>query len=281
MDLKQAQQKEDRLARKIESVSSVLVAFSGGVDSSYLAFLSHRLLGDRAVMVTALSPSVSQYQEQLARDFARAYSLNHRLIRTAEMSNPNYLANSGRRCYFCKSELYGFLSSLREELSLDTIFDGSNADDVGDYRPGRQAASEAGVLSPMVEVGLRKEEIRALSHKWGLPCWDLPAMPCLASRVAYGVTISEEKLKQVEEAEAFLRGLGFRTFRVRHHEELARIELARDELPRFLTLELFECVKSRFKELGYRFVTLDLEGFRSGSLNETGVGEREIQPRSS
>lgn len=261
-------QKEARLEETIRSFSSALVAFSGGVDSTYLAFISHRVLGSSAWIVTALSASVSSHQEELVRDFVQRYKVNHRFIQTSELEDPNYAANPSNRCYFCKSELFGQLEKLRQEWNLEVLFDGSNADDLGDYRPGRRAAGENQVVSPLIEAGMTKEDIRERSRYWGLPTWDAPSMPCLASRLPYGVAVTEAKLKQVEQAEAFLQGLGFREFRVRHHEELARLEISPSEMPRILDPALFDRINQELKSLGYTYVTLDLQGFRSGSLNE-------------
>lgn len=261
-------EKEERLIQIIRGYPDAIVAFSGGVDSSYLAFISHRVLGKRAHIVTALSPSVSQMQAELAREFARRYDLNHEVIHTHEMEEPQYTSNPSNRCYFCKSELYGFLGRLRQQRGIAVIFDGSNADDVGDYRPGRQAAAENGVISPLIEAEIHKEEVRELSRLWELPTADLPAMPCLSSRFPYGVKITEEKLRQVEAAESYLRELGLKNFRVRHHETLARIEVDQGEMEQILRLETFQKIHQHFRSLGYHYVTLDLQGFRSGSLNE-------------
>ena len=261
-------QKELELVRFLQAYNSSIVAFSGGVDSSYLAFMANRVMGSAARIVTALSPSVSRMQRDLAQRFAEEYGLNHRFIETGELENPDYAENPANRCYFCKSELFDFLKRLKAEWGVDVVFDGSNADDMGDYRPGRSAAEERAVTSPLIEVGLNKAEIRELSRRWRLPTWDLPAMPCLASRLPYGVAVTPEKLSRVERAEDFLRELGFREFRVRHHEELARIEVAPAEMKRILDLKLFDEINQVLKSLGYRYVTLDLQGFRSGSLNE-------------
>ena len=261
-------QKEEQLFSFISRYQSALVAFSGGVDSAYLAFAAPRVLGERARAVTALSPAVSDFQRKIAIDFAQQYGLNHHLIETREMENPDYTGNPSNRCYFCKTELYSRLEKLRKQWSMDVIFDGSNVDDVSDYRPGRKAAREREVVSPLMEVGIHKEEIRALSCKLDLPTWDQPAMPCLSSRFPYGVQITDEKLGQVERAEAFLRDLGLCNFRVRHHENLARIEVDRSEMARLLDPQLFQQISSHLKSVGYDYVTLDLEGFRSGSLND-------------
>ncbi|MFB3902967.1 MAG: ATP-dependent sacrificial sulfur transferase LarE [Acidobacteriota bacterium] len=260
--------KERALSQFIGRFQSAIVAFSGGVDSSYLAFIANRVLGDRARVVTGISPSVSQMQQNLVKEFVARHGLNHVVIDTREMENPSYTTNPSNRCYFCKSELFAYLNRLREEWGVEVVFDGSNRDDVGDYRPGRQAAGEQSVVSPFIEVGLNKQEIRALSKKWGLATWDMPAMPCLSSRFPYGVEITEAKLRQVDRAEAFLRDLGFKNFRVRHHENLARIEIDVQEMPGILDLTLLEVINKELKALGYHYVTLDLQGFRSGSLNE-------------
>jgi len=260
--------KERALTEFIGRFQSAIVAFSGGVDSSYLAYIANQVLGDRARVVTGMSPSVSQRQRDLVKQFVEQYRLNHYLIDTREMDNPSYTANPSNRCYFCKSELFSYLTRLSEEWGVEAVFDGSNLDDVGDYRPGRQAASEKKIISPFIEVGLRKNDIRELSKNAGLPTWDMPAMPCLSSRFPYGVEITEEKLRQVDRAETILREMGFRNFRVRHHETLARIEIARDEMPGLLDMNLLSVIDSEFKKIGYHYVTLDLQGFRSGSLNE-------------
>ena len=262
------EEKEQKLLDFIGNYRSALVAFSGGVDSALLAFSAHRVLGEQAVVVTALSPSVSTMQREIAETFAEKYQLNHQVINTQEMDNPEYTSNPTNRCYFCKTELYEHLTHLRQDRHLDVIFDGSNADDVGDYRPGRQAADEKSVVSPFIEVGINKEEIRAISRKRELPTWDQPAMPCLSSRFPYGVGITDEKLRQVDQAEAYLRSLGLKSFRVRHHENLARIEVDRDEISAILDPKRFDEISRKLKDLGYQYVTLDLQGFRSGSLNE-------------
>ncbi len=218
--------------------------------------------------MTALSPSVSGYQRELAERFATRHGLNHTFVQTREMDDPNYTSNPTNRCYFCKSELYSLFGRLCREWEAEVVLDGSNHDDRSDYRPGREASRERGVVSPLLEAGLTKAEVRELSRGWGLDTWDLPAMPCLSSRFPYGVAITEAKLRQVDRAESLLRRLGFRNFRVRHHETLARIELDEAEMPRFLDPTMFSTIDREFRAYGYRHVTLDLRGFQSGSLNQ-------------
>ena len=263
-----AVEKERELRSLMRGMGRVLVAYSGGVDSSYLAYIAKSEIGDRAVCVLGISPSVSGEQRKAAEDFARRFELNIRIIETNELSDPNYAANPSNRCYFCKSELYARLESVAGEFGVDVIVDGANADDVSDYRPGRSAAAEHQVRSPLIEVGLTKDEIREMSLVHGLPTWDKPSSPCLSSRLAYGVPVTIERLSRVEQAESFLRGLGFREFRVRVHGELARIEVARDEMERALSADFAGRVVERFREIGFKYVTLDLQGFRSGAMNE-------------
>jgi uncharacterized protein len=260
--------KESRLLKYLEQFSSSIVAFSGGVDSSYLAFMADRVMGAEARIVTALSPSVSRMQENLVKEFVSTYKLNHHFVHTDEMEDPHYTSNPTNRCYFCKTELYNALLKLKREWNVEVVFDGSNADDVSDYRPGRTAAHEASIKSPLIEAGIRKEDLRLLSRDWGLPTWNLPAMPCLSSRLPYGVEVTPERLEQIEEAESFIRSLGFKDFRVRHHDDLARIEIAQAELAKIMDLGLFKTINEQLKSLGYQYVTIDLQGFRSGSLNE-------------
>src|SRR5207245_6282541 len=219
--------------RPLSSLESVIVAYSGGVDSAYLACMAHRPLGDRAVAVTADSPSYPERHRQLAIRIARDFGLRHEIIHTRELERPEYRANPSNRCYYCKHELYTHLTRLASARDA-VVVDGNNADDRADYRPGRQAAREFGVRSPLDEVALTKSEIRELSHRAGLPTWDEPASACLSSRIPYHSEVTSEKLRMIERAEAAIGGLGFRVYRVRHHERLARLELARDELPRAL-----------------------------------------------
>jgi uncharacterized protein len=263
-----AAEKEQELRSLMRGIGRVLVAYSGGVDSSYLAYIAKSEIGEHAVCVLGLSPSVSGEQRQAAEDFARQFELQIRTIDTNELSNPNYAANPSNRCYYCKSELYTRLENVAADLGIDVIVDGANADDVSDYRPGRSAAAEHHVRSPLIEVGLTKNEIRELSSVHGLPTWDKPSSPSLTSRLAYGVPVTIERLSKVEQAESFLRGLGFREFRVRVHGELARIEIAGDEMAKAMTEDFAGRVVERFRKIGFKYVTLDLQGFRSGAMNE-------------
>jgi len=265
MDL---QQKESRLEALLVEMAPVLVAYSGGVDSSYLAYKAHAVLGDRALAVTADSPSVSSRQKSMALQIAGEFGLRHEVVSTGEIEREEYRENPPDRCFYCKDTLFDLLAGIARERGFATILDGLNADDLGDYRPGRKAAEKHGVRSPLMEAGLSKPEIRELSRRAGLPTADQPASACLASRFPYGVRITAEKLRTVERGEEALRAMGFRVFRVRHHEDLVRLEFAKDELPRALDPELALRLTRVFKELGYTFVTLDLEGYRTGSLNE-------------
>jgi pyridinium-3,5-biscarboxylic acid mononucleotide sulfurtransferase len=260
-------EKETALKANLASLGSVIVAYSGGVDSAYLAYVASRTLGERAVAVTADSPSYPERHRQLAVRIAREFSLQHEIIHTNELDRPEYRANPANRCYYCKHELYTHLSRLAAARSA-VVVDGNNADDRGDYRPGRQAAREFGVRSPLDEVGLTKQEIRDLSRAAGLPTWDEPASACLSSRIPYDHEVTDEKLRRIEAAEQAIRALGFRIFRVRHHEEVARIEIARDEMPRALEPDTSAAIVRALKRAGYRYVSLDLQGYRTGSLNE-------------
>jgi uncharacterized protein len=259
--------KEQALADTLAALDSVIVAYSGGVDSAYLAYIASRTLGDRAVAVTADSPSYPERHRALAIRIAKDFGLRHEIIKTSELENPEYRANPANRCYFCKHELYTHLSRIAADRRA-TVVDGNNADDRGDYRPGRQAAREFGVRSPLDEVNLTKEEIRELSHRAGLPTWDEPASACLSSRIPYHTEVTDEKLRTIERAEQAVRALGFRVFRVRHHDDLARVEIARDEMPRALEADTAAAIVRELKAAGYKFVTLDLQGYRLGSLNE-------------
>jgi len=259
--------KERALSDALASLDSVIVAYSGGVDSAYLAYVASRTLGDRAVAVTADSPSYPERHRALAIRIARDFGLHHEIIQTRELDNPEYRANPSNRCYFCKHELYTHLSRIAAERRA-VVVDGNNADDRGDYRPGRQAAREFGVRSPLDEVDLTKDEIRELSRRAGLPTWDEPASACLSSRIPYHTEVTDEKLRTIERGEQAVRALGFRVFRVRHHGDLARVEIARDEMAHALEPEIAAALVRELKAAGYKYVTLDLQGYRLGSLNE-------------
>jgi uncharacterized protein len=262
-----AVEKAEALRDILASLGSVIVAYSGGVDSAYLAYAASRALGDRAIAITADSPSYPEHHRRLAIDIAERFALQHEIIYTREMDRPEYRANPANRCYFCKHELYTHLARIAATRHA-IVIDGNNADDRGDYRPGRQAAREFGVRSPLDEVNLGKDEIRELSRRAGLPTWDEPASACLSSRIPYHSEVTVEKLRTIEDAEQAIRALGFRVYRVRHHDEIARIEIAREEMVRALDPEIRAAMVRALKALGYRYVTLDLQGYRTGSLNE-------------
>jgi uncharacterized protein len=259
--------KERALQETLSSLGSVVVAYSGGVDSAYLALIAHRTLGDRAFAITADSASYPERHRQMAIDVAERFGLQHEIIHTSELERPEYRANPANRCYHCKHELYTHLTRIAAARDA-VVVDGNNADDRGDYRPGRQAAREFGVRSPLDEAQLTKSEIRELSRQAGLPTWDEPASACLSSRIPYNSEVTDEKLRMIERAEQTLRRLGFRVCRVRHHDDLARIEIGRDELPRALAPETAAAIIRELKSIGYRYVTIDLQGYRTGSLNE-------------
>jgi pyridinium-3,5-biscarboxylic acid mononucleotide sulfurtransferase len=260
--------KAGRLRQILADCQSVLIAFSGGVDSAYLAIAASEALGDRALAVTADSPSYPDTHRRLALTIAGEFGFPHEVIFTAELDRPEYRANPANRCYYCKDELYSRLASIGRERGFAVVVDGNNADDRGDYRPGRQAARKHGVRSPLDEADLTKDDIRALAREAGLESWDEPASACLSSRIPYGDEVTNERLRQIEQAEQVVRDLGFRIFRVRHHDVVARLEIARAEMPRALDPDVNARLVSGLKALGYQYVSLDLQGYRLGSLNE-------------
>jgi uncharacterized protein len=261
-------EKEARLYARLGEFESLLIAYSGGVDSAFLAVAASRALGDRLLCVTADSPSYPRRHRELAERIAREFRLPHEFVATREMERPEYRANPANRCYYCKTELYEHLSELATARGFAAIADGSNADDRGDYRPGRQAAREFGVASPLDDADLTKAEIRELSRRAGLPTWDEPASACLSSRIPYQSEVTVGKLSMIERAEEALRRQGFRVCRVRHHDTVARLEIGRDEMDHALDPAVSEALVSELKAIGYQYVCLDLQGYRTGSLNE-------------
>lgn len=261
--------REQRFHDLLASCGSTVVAFSGGVDSAFLAWAATRVLGARALCVTAESPSYPDHHRQLARRLAREFGLQHEVIETAEVEQPEYRANPVNRCYYCKRELYGTLTALASARGFAVVVDGSNADDRSDYRPGRQAAREFGVRSPLDEADSTKADIRELSRRAGLPTWDEPASACLSSRIPYHSEVTPEKLRMIERAEHVIRELGFRVCRVRHHDAaIARLEIGRDELPRAFEHGMHERIVDALRAIGYQQVAIDPRGYRMGSLNE-------------
>jgi len=259
--------KEAALFARLGECSSLLIALSGGADSAYLAWAADQVLGEKALAVTALSASFSAYDRDQLEKFVVHTKIRHMFVETHEFENPAYRANAGDRCYYCKDELFGVLDELARERGFAAVAYGVNADDTSDFRPGHRAAAEHLVLAPLLRAAMSKADVRALSQRAGLPTWDRPASACLSSRLPYGVEVTPERLALVEKGEAILRGLGFRQFRVRLHDKLARIEIAPEELPLAMNAEMAARIAAEFKAAGFLYVALDLEGYRQGSLN--------------
>jgi len=261
-------QKEQKLFGLLSEMGRVMVAYSGGTDSAYLAWAANKVLGAEAVAITADSASIPESHKRDAEDFVKRFGIRHQYIETHEFENPDYSKNDENRCFHCKDELFVRLEEVGIELGVSTIIYGVNKDDTGDFRPGHRAAQQHAVRAPLLEAELTKSEIRELSRREDLPTWDRPAAACLSSRIPYGTEVTRENVKLVESGEEALAGLGFRVFRVRYHGELVRIEVGRDELQKALNLEMAGTLTELFKRLGFKYVTLDLEGYRLGSLNE-------------
>jgi pyridinium-3,5-biscarboxylic acid mononucleotide sulfurtransferase len=263
-----AAEKEQALLAQLGTLPSLIVALSGGIDSAYLAWAAQQALGDRALSITAISASYSAFDREQVESFLSTTGARHEFIHTHELENPSYRVNDTNRCYYCKDELFSILDTLASDRRFAAVAYGVNADDTFDFRPGRRAAAEHRVLTPLLDARLHKPEIRFLAQRAGLPMWDRPASACLASRLPYGTEVTEERLALVERGEAALRNLGFRQFRVRLHDKLGRVEVAPDELPRALNVEMAAAISLALKQAGFTYVTLDLEGYRQGSLNE-------------
>ena len=260
--------KFQRLTQLLGESDRLLVAFSAGVDSTFLLKAAHLAIGERAVALTASSPTVPPGELDAAKNFVASLGCRHIVVDSDELSNPSFAQNPANRCFFCKDELYRLSRAEADKLGIQTIVDGTNLDDLKDHRPGLKAADEWGVRHPLVEAEMTKQDIRRYSRELGLPTWDKPSSPCLSSRFPYGTAIDLERLKKVGACEVFLKQLGFREFRVRYHGELARIEVAQSEIDRLFDKALRDSIVKRFKEVGFNFISLDLQGFRSGSLNE-------------
>jgi len=260
--------KQEKLFSILRGMERVIVAFSGGTDSAYLAWAAHRVLGDGALAVTADSASIPESHKRDAEEFVRRFGMRHEYVETFEFENPDYLRNNPDRCFHCKDELFTRLSAICRERGFPYVAYGVNVDDTSDFRPGQRAAKEHGVRAPLLEAGLSKAEIRELSREMGLPTWDRPASACLSSRIPYGTAVTKENVSVVERGEEAIKALGFRQFRVRFHGELVRIEISPEELERALDIQIARRLTAIFKDLGFKYVTLDLEGYRQGSLNE-------------
>ncbi|MGI6451477.1 MAG: ATP-dependent sacrificial sulfur transferase LarE [Desulfitobacteriia bacterium] len=261
-------QKLDLLKKNLSSMEKVIIAFSGGVDSTFLVRIAKEVLGDKAIALTARSSTFPERELKEASSFCLEQGIEHRIIVCDELDDPEFGKNPPNRCYLCKKQLFGKILQVAAELGISHVIEGSNVDDLGDYRPGRQALAELGIQSPLLEAGLTKEEIRLLSRNLGLPTWDKPSFACLSSRFPYGEEITKEKLKMVEQAEQYLQNLGFRQVRVRHHGDVARIEVSAEDRPKFLQGQIGEEVYKAFAEIGFAYTALDLKGYRTGSMNE-------------
>lgn len=262
------EQKREQLESRLRELGGVLVAYSGGIDSAYLAYAAHRALGERMLAVIADSPSLARAHFHDAVSFAGEHSIPLRVLATAELDDPDYVKNDATRCFHCKDELFTVMEQERERSGFEHLAYGMNVDDRGEFRPGQKAAKLHSVLAPLAEAGLTKQDIRTLAQQAGLRVWDKPASACLASRIEYGRAVTKEVLEQVERGEALLQRMGFRQFRVRFHGEIVRIEIARDEMPRALSMDVMDRMAAGFRALGFKFVSLDCEGYRSGSMND-------------
>lgn len=262
------EEKEKQLSRLLLGYVSVVAAFSGGADSSYLLYVAQMVLRDKVLAVTSQSPLYPQHHLKRAKDFVHRYGIAHTVIATNELASPQFRSNSPSRCYYCKVELFTRLKEIAAEMDYNVVIEGSNLDDTSDFRPGLKASRELKVLSPLIDAGITKDEVRYLSRKAGLPTWNLPSSACLASRFPYHTTITREKLKTVEQGEDFLMELGFQQVRIRHHGDLARIEVLSSEIHRFFDSNVLEKAVKKIKNLGYKYITLDLQGYRTGSMNE-------------
>ena len=268
LDAGSLREKEEKLFQNLRSLGRVIVAYSGGTDSAYLAWAATRELGQDALAITADSVSMPESHKRDAEDFARQFGLHHEYVKTHEFENPVFSANNPDRCFHCKDELFRCLEQVAEERGIPHIVYGVNVDDLGDYRPGQSAAANHDVKAPLKEAGLRKAEIRELSRLAGLPTWDRPASACLSSRIPYGTPVTIETVRTVERGEEAVKALGFRQFRVRFHGDLVRLEIGPEEMAKALTVEMAQKFTSIFKDLGFNYVTLDLQGYRTGSFNE-------------